>query len=74
MNGNLKSVLRNGSLGMADRRNIYPSGNKPDKYKKLALDEDNYLQPNSSKPRAYTDIIDGPGKFTHLYFFQFAFL
>ncbi|KAK3082662.1 hypothetical protein FSP39_001823 [Pinctada imbricata] len=51
--------FRNGSVGAADRRKNYPSVAKKD-YKQLALDEDNYLQPSSTKPQAYTDIIDGP--------------
>jgi hypothetical protein len=56
-----KRPLRNGSVGRTNVPNHY-SKHSPDFKMQLPLDEDDYLQPKSSKPRAYADLIDGQGK------------
>jgi hypothetical protein len=30
---------------------------------RLPIDEDDYLQPKSTNPRAYMDLVDGPGNY-----------
>ncbi|XP_048773673.2 epidermal growth factor receptor-like isoform X3 [Ostrea edulis] len=53
-----KRPLRNGSVGRPNIPNHYLK-HSPDFKMQLPLDEDDYLQPKSSKPRAYADLIDG---------------
>ncbi|XP_061163896.1 epidermal growth factor receptor-like isoform X2 [Saccostrea echinata] len=54
----LKRPLRNGSVGRQGIPNHFVK-HTPDFKMQLPLDEDDYLQPKSSKPRAYADLIDG---------------
>ncbi|XP_021342563.1 epidermal growth factor receptor-like isoform X1 [Mizuhopecten yessoensis] len=50
-----KSPVRNGSMGYPDPTQLIESGKI-----QLPVDEDDYLQPKSSKPRVYTDLIENP--------------
>ncbi|XP_069107920.1 epidermal growth factor receptor-like isoform X3 [Argopecten irradians] len=50
-----KSPVRNGSMGYPDPSQLIESGKL-----QLPVDEDDYLQPKSSKPRLYTDLIENP--------------
>lgn len=57
-----KRPHRNGSAGKANIPNYYTKHSPGFNKMQLPLDEDDYLQPKSSKPRAYADLIDGQGK------------
>nr|XP_022328410.1 epidermal growth factor receptor-like isoform X3 [Crassostrea virginica] len=54
-----KRPLRNGSAGKVNIPNYYTKHTPDFNKMQLPLDEDDYLQPKSSKPRAYADLIDG---------------
>lgn len=54
-----KRPHRNGSAGKANIPNYYTKHSPGFNKMQLPLDEDDYLQPKSSKPRAYADLIDG---------------
>ena len=56
-----KRPLRNGSAGKVNIPNYYTKHTPDFNKMQLPLDEDDYLQPKSSKPRAYADLIDGQG-------------
>ncbi|KAJ8321548.1 hypothetical protein KUTeg_000899, partial [Tegillarca granosa] len=58
---NQMDPVRNGSLGKADHhhKKNYPGTTPPQVKVQIPVDEDNYLQPKSSKPRSYMDLIDG---------------
>ncbi|XP_033729061.1 epidermal growth factor receptor-like isoform X2 [Pecten maximus] len=55
MSPSRKSPVRNGSMGYPDPTQLIESGKM-----QLPVDEDDYLQPKSSKPRLYTDLIENP--------------
>lgn len=62
-----KRPHRNGSAGKANIPNYYTKHSPGFNKMQLPLDEDDYLQPKSSKPRAYADLIDGQGKTLLIY-------
>lgn len=67
-----KRPHRNGSAGKANIPNYYTKHSPGFNMMQLPLDEDDYLQPKSSKPRAYADLIDGQGTNLLIYMYRYV--